>query len=44
MILREMLSVSQEEFGGASSLARVRLEKYPAFVAKHEGKTPVAIC
>jgi hypothetical protein len=42
MILHEMLSVSQEEVGGTSSLARVGLETYPALIAKHEGKTPVA--
>jgi len=42
MILHEMLSVSKGEVGGASSLARVWLEKYPALIAKHEGKTPVA--
>jgi hypothetical protein len=36
MILHEMLSVSQEELGGISSLALVGLEKYPALIAKDE--------
>ena len=36
------VSVSQEEVGVTSSLARVGLEKYPALIAKHERKTPVA--
>jgi len=42
MILHKMLSVSQEEVDGTSSLAVVGLEKYPALIAKHERKTPVA--
>jgi len=38
---RNVISKSRRG-GGTSSLARVWLEKYPALIAKHEGKTPVA--